>query len=79
MAKITTKIDFAKYKGKEVAIVKGKVVASGSSSKVAFEIARKFFPKISNKDIILLSVPNERATVYIIQKNKIFEKQVYKK
>ena len=68
MAKITTKIDFAKYKGKEVAIVKGKVVASGSSSKVVFEIARKFFPKISTKDIVLLSVPKERVTVYIIQK-----------
>jgi hypothetical protein len=63
MAKITTKIDFAKYKGKEVAIVKGKVVASGNSSKVVFEIARKALPKVSVKDIILLSVPKERITV----------------
>ncbi len=64
----TTKVNFSKYKGKEVAIIKGKVVASGNSSKVVFEMARKIFPKVANKDIVLLSVPKERITVYIVQK-----------
>jgi len=65
---ITTKIDFAKYKGKEVAIINGKVVASGNSSKVVFETARKVSPKIAVQDIVLLSVPKERTTVYIVWK-----------
>lgn len=63
-----TKVNFSKYKGKEVAIVKGKIVASGNSSKNVFEIAKKLFPKISSKDIVLLSVPKERFAIYILLK-----------
>ncbi|MDD5738371.1 MAG: DUF5678 domain-containing protein [Candidatus Pacebacteria bacterium] len=63
-----TKVNFSKYKGKEVAIVKGKIVASGSSSKSAFEAAKKLFPKIASRDIILLSVPKERFAIYILLK-----------
>ncbi|OIO48935.1 hypothetical protein COX74_01075 [bacterium (Candidatus Gribaldobacteria) CG_4_10_14_0_2_um_filter_41_16] len=63
-----TKVNFSKYKGKEVAIVRGEIVASGSSSRVVFEIAKKIFPKVANKDIVLLSVPKERATIYITPK-----------
>ena len=63
-----TKVNFLKYKGKEVAIVKGKIVASGNSSKIVFEAAKKLFPKIASKDIILLSVPKERFAIYILKK-----------
>lgn len=63
-----TKVNFSKYKGKEVAIVRGKIVASGSSSKIVFEIAKKLFPKIASKDIVLLSVPKERFAIYILLK-----------
>ncbi|MFH0740102.1 MAG: DUF5678 domain-containing protein [bacterium] len=63
-----TKVNFSKYKGKEVAIVRGKIVASGSSSKSVFEIAKKLFPKIASKDIVLLSVPKERFAIYILLK-----------
>ncbi|MDP2950980.1 MAG: DUF5678 domain-containing protein [bacterium] len=63
-----TKVNFSKYKGKEVAIVKGKIVASGNSSKNAFEAAKKLFPKVASKDIVLLSVPKERFAIYILKK-----------
>ncbi|MDD5750809.1 MAG: DUF5678 domain-containing protein [Candidatus Pacebacteria bacterium] len=64
----TTKVNFSKYKGKEVAIIKGRVVASGNSSRVVFETARKVFPKIAVKDIILLSVPKEKITIYVVRR-----------
>ena len=63
-----TKVNFSKYKGKEVAIVAGKVVASSNSSKSAFDIAKKLFPKLASKDIVLLSVPKERFAIYILKK-----------
>lgn len=59
------KINFSKFKGKEVAIIKGKVVACGNSSKEVFSIAQKKNPLLDSKEIILLSVPNEKAFVYL--------------
>ncbi len=64
----TTKVNFSKYKGKEVAIIKGKIVASGNSSKIAFETAKKRFPKVASKDIVLFYVPKERFAIYILMK-----------
>ncbi|MBM4177537.1 hypothetical protein FJ208_01930 [Candidatus Gribaldobacteria bacterium] len=61
------KIDFLKFKGKEIALVKGKVVAWGKSSKEAFEKAKKQDPALNSKDITLLSIPSERAFVYFIK------------
>ncbi len=60
------KINFLKFKGKEVAIIKGKVVASGNSSKEVFEIAKRKNPLLTAKDITLLSVPSEKAFIYFI-------------
>lgn len=57
-------IDFLKFRGKQVAIVKGKVVAQGKSSKEVFEKAKKLFPEKSAKDITLLSVPKEEVFIY---------------
>jgi len=62
------KVNFSKYQGKEVAIIKGKIVASGNSSKNVFEMAKKLFPKTASKDIVLLSVPRERFAIYILKK-----------
>lgn len=53
-------IDFSKFKGKELAVVDGKIVAHGNSSKEVFEKAKKLFPQRPAKDITLLSVPKER-------------------
>ena len=52
-------IDFAKFKGKQAALVDGKIVAVGKSSKEAFEKAKKQFPQRPSEDIVLLSVPQE--------------------
>jgi len=57
-------IDFSKFRGKEVALVEGKIVAKGKSSKEVFEKAKKLFPKKSSKEIILLFVPKEEIFVY---------------
>jgi len=65
MRKNILKINFAKFKGKEIAVVKGEIVASGNSSKAVFEMARERFPELAAKDITLLSVPKEKATIYI--------------
>lgn len=59
-------IDWEEFRGKEIAVIEGKVVASGSSSKKVFEKAEKLFPEKSSKDITLLSVPKQKTFVYII-------------
>ena len=59
-------IDFSKFRGKEVALVGGKIVAEGKTSKEAFENAKRIFPKKLSKEIILLSVPKEEIFVYFI-------------
>ncbi len=56
-------VDFFKFRGKDLAIVDGKIVAQGESSKEVLEKAEKLFPQKSTKDIILLSVPKERIFV----------------
>jgi hypothetical protein len=59
-------IDFSKFRGKEVALVEGKIVAEGKTSKEAFEKAKRIFPKKLSKEIILLFVPKEEIFVYFI-------------
>lgn len=72
MAKITKikripAINFAKFRGKELAIVGGKVVASGKSSKEVFEKAKKMYPKKAAKDIVLFSAPREKVFIYFFK------------
>ena len=62
----TPLIDFTKFKGKQVALVEGKIVAKAKSSKEAFEKAKKLFPKKSSEEIILLSVPKEEIFIYLV-------------
>lgn len=57
-------IDFFKFRGKELAVIDGKVVAEGKSSKEVFEKAKKLFPEKSTKEIILLFVPKEEVVIY---------------
>ena len=56
-------IDFSKFRGKEVAIVGGKVIAEGKTSKEAFEKAKKLFPNKPTADISLLFVPKMSHSV----------------
>jgi len=64
--KDTPLIKFSTFKGKEVALVDGKIVAEGKSSKEVFEKAKKLFPKKPSREIILLSVPKEEIFVYFL-------------
>ena len=57
-------IDFQKYKGMQVAVVKGKVAASGYRAMEVFKKARKKFPKISSQEIGLMSIPREKFVAY---------------
>lgn len=57
-------IDFSKFRGKDLAIVDGEIVAEGKSSKEAFEKAKRLFPEKSTKDITLLFVPKEEVFIY---------------
>lgn len=50
-------IDFSKFKGKDLVIVDGKIVAEGKSSKEVFEKAKSLFPEKPTKDIMLFLVP----------------------
>ncbi|MBU4298533.1 succinyl-CoA synthetase subunit alpha [Patescibacteria group bacterium] len=59
-------IHFSKFRGKEVALVDGKIVAEGESSKEVFEKAKKLFPMKSSKEIVLLFVPKEEIFAYFI-------------
>jgi len=72
MQSITSKkkiplIDFSKFRGKEVAIVEGKVIAEGRTSKEVFEKAKKIFPNKPTTDISLLFVPKEELFVYLLK------------
>ncbi|MBI2122102.1 MAG: hypothetical protein HYT98_03190 [Candidatus Sungbacteria bacterium] len=58
MKRFTTPIiDVKKYGGKQVAIVKGKIVASGITTREVLENARKKLPHATWRDILLVSVP----------------------
>ena len=48
-----------KYAGKCIAIVNGKVIASGSNSFAVFKEARRKYPDKPTKEIILDYIPKE--------------------
>lgn len=59
-------IDIKKYGGKQVAIVKGKIVASGADTKEVLKKARVALPRSNWRDILLVSVPKGLTVVYKI-------------
>ncbi|MDP2669322.1 MAG: DUF5678 domain-containing protein [bacterium] len=65
--KLTTPIiNIKKYGGKQVAIVNGKIIASGSDTKTVLGQARKKLPRATWRDILLVSVPKGLTVVYLI-------------
>ena len=60
----TPVIDVKKYGGKQVANVKGKIVASGTTAKEAIERAERKLPRITWHDILIVSVPKGITMVY---------------
>lgn len=53
-----------KYGGKQVAIVKGKIIASGVTAKEAIERAEHKLPRVTWHDILIVSVPKGITVVY---------------
>ena len=53
-------MDFTKYKGKYVALVDKKIVASGENAKIVFEKAKSKYPK---KEIVLRKIPEEETLI----------------
>lgn len=59
-------IDVKKYGGKQVAIIKGKIVADGIKTKDVLEKARRKVPRAVWQDILLINVPKGLTVVYKI-------------
>lgn len=57
-------IDIKKYGGKQVAIVKGKIVASGTETREVLRKTRLRLPRSTWRDILLVSVPTGLTVVY---------------
>lgn len=65
MKKLSTPIiDVKRYGGKQVAIVKGKIVASGIDTGEVLERAKRKFPGMTWQDILLVNVPQGLTVVY---------------
>jgi len=59
-------IDIKKYGGKQVAIVKGKIVAFGISTKGVLEQAKRRTPKEDHSQIWLFVVPKTLTFIYFL-------------
>jgi hypothetical protein len=58
-------IDINKYGGKQVAVVDGKIVASGTRTQEVLEAAKRKIPGATWRDILLISVPKSLHIIYI--------------
>lgn len=57
-------IDVKKYGGKQVAMVDGKIVASGRTLREVIERARRVFPSKPLHEIKIFSVPQSLSVIY---------------
>ena len=57
-------IDVKKYGGKQVAVINGKIVASGKNTQEVLKRAQSKFPKATWADILLITVPKGLTVVY---------------
>ena len=62
------KTDFGKYKGKYVAIVDDKVIASGDNAKKVWEEAKRRTGKIPT----IAKIPKEEALIFLKKIQKLF-------
>ena len=59
-------IDVKKYGGKQVAIIDGKIVATGLETREILRLVKKKSPKARWTDILLVNVPEGLTVVYKI-------------
>ncbi len=57
-------IDIKKYGGKQVALVRGKIVASGRSTRALLRKAKRRVPKEDHDHIALLVVPRSLTVIH---------------
>lgn len=57
-------IDVKRYGGKQVAIVRGKIVASGTDTEEVLERAKQKYPGTKWRDILLVTVPESLTVAY---------------
>jgi hypothetical protein len=57
-------INIKKYGGKQVAISKGKIIASGTDTREVLKKAKLRLPRAAWQDILLVSVPKGLTVVY---------------
>jgi len=65
-------IDVKKYGGKQVAIMDGKIIASGGDAATVLKQAAKLRPRATWRDILLVSVPRGVTVVYKIRTAALF-------
>jgi len=59
-------IDIKKYGGKQVALFRGRVIASGKDSKEVLERALRRLPKKNRNEVWLFTVPTSLTVIYLI-------------
>jgi len=59
-------IDVKKYGGKQVAIANGRIVASGTNTKILLDEAKRKLPQATWRDILLVTVPKGLTVIYRI-------------
>lgn len=57
-------IDIKKYGGKQIALVRGKIVSSGHSTRAVLEKAKRSVPQKDHNAIALFIVPKSLNVVY---------------
>jgi len=62
----TPVIDVKKYGGKQVAIVKGKIVAADTTTEKVLKSVRRKLPRAVWRDILLVAVPEGTTVVYCV-------------
>jgi len=64
MQEFKVDIDFSKYRGKYVAIIDNRIIASGENAKLLLESVKAKYPK---KEVVLRKIPEEETLILVIK------------
>lgn len=59
-------IDVKKYGGKQIAIMRGRIMASGLTAREVLQKVKEKFPQATWRDVLLVTVPKGITVVYRI-------------